>query len=900
MGLKVSKQSGSRLRAAIIFTGVVLLAARPTAAADGQAARLGHAVVPVFESVRLALDPAAPSYQGSAHVELKGIDRADSFTFHARDIVIGALMLKGRGGRIPVEHAVDGDVVTVKSQHPLEPGAYSLDIDFTAKFNMQAAGLYRIKVDDDWYSFTQFEATDARGAFPCWDEPGFKIPFQITLVVPEAHLAIGNTPIESEAVADGQKTVVFEKTPPLPAYLLAIATGPLETVPIEGMRVPGRIVTIKGASGLAAEAARVTPPLVAALEKYFGIPYPYRKLDLLAVPEFWPGAMENAGAITFADRILLIDPRVASGEQKRTLVAVAAHELAHMWFGDLVTMRWWDDLWLNESFASWMGDRISDQVFPGGRLQIAQVSGMQSAMRTDARLSTRAMRQPIEGVENLDQLADELTYDKGQAVLTMFEAWLGPETFRKGVVAYLKTHAWGSATASDLWASLSKTAGRDVAGPMSTFLDQPGVPLVKVDLLPGGKVRLSQERFLNEGAAAPQRAAWQIPVILKYSDGRTTRTRTLLLKEPSRVVALQGVTGLVWAHPNAGETGYYRWRVPPVTLTVLAAAAPKEMNVRERIGYIGNLEALLDEGALGGDHDLRLLSRFATDPQPEVIDALIEHLRRVKEAFAGEDLKEPFVAYVRSVLSPALQRFGKARAEGEDEAVSLLRPDLLEGLAIEGQDAAILDYADSLAGAYLKDESSIDPALAGVALQLSATRGDMALFKRYRRLFEKARVPADRGRYLTALGSFRSPEVVDAALAYTLHGPLRTQEILTIPSHVSEDPGYRPAVWTWVTENFKPIVDRVPANYGIFLVHYASGCSDERLQAARDFFSDPAHDLPGVQTELKKVADEVSDCVRLRRRERPAVAEFLRSLTDGADSRGVAAGGGARPRSVSE
>src|SRR3989442_7166293 len=202
--------------------------------------------------------------------------------------------------------------------------------------------------------------------------------------------------------------------------------------------------------------------------------------------------MENAGAIAFADRILLIDPRAASIEQKRTLVAVKCPRLAPMWFGDLVTMKGWDDLWLNESFASWMGDKIADQVFPGYGLGIAQVDGMQTAMTTDARLSTRAMRQPIVDIENLDQLADELTYDKGQAVLTMFESWLGPETFRKGVVDYLKAHRWGSAPASDLWASLSKTAGRDVAGPMSTFLDQPGVPLVKVDLLPGGKVRLSQ------------------------------------------------------------------------------------------------------------------------------------------------------------------------------------------------------------------------------------------------------------------------------------------------------------------------------------------------------------------------------------------------------------------------
>ena len=848
--------------------------AHPPAAATG--ARLERAIVPTFESIRLVIDPSSPSYKGSVHVDLAGRDRTGAFAFHARDIAIDRMTLKGKDGEIPVEHATKDDEVRVTTQHLLEPGAYTLDVDFSADFNTQAAGLYRLKVDDDWYTFTQFEATDARGAFPCWDEPEFKIPFRVTLVVPEAHLAIGNTPIESEKVSGGQKEVVFETTPPLPVYLLAIATGPLETIPIEGMSVPGRVVTVKGASGLAREAARVTPPLVASLEKYFGLPYPYHKLDLIAVPEFWPGAMENAGAIAFADRILLIDPRAASIEQKRTLVAVNAHELAHMWFGDLVTMKWWDDLWLNESFASWMGDKIADQVFPGYGLGIAQVDGMQTAMTTDARLSTRAMRQPIVDIENLDQLADELTYDKGQAVLTMFESWLGPETFRKGVVDYLKAHRWGSATASDLWASLSKAAGKDVGGPMATFLDQAGVPQVKAEMLPGGRLRLSQKRFLNDGVVAPKPARWQIPVILKYSDGKVARTRTLLLKDASLTVTLEGAGHVTFIHPNAGETGYYRWQVSPDMLTALADAAPKSLDARERIGTIGNLASLLDAGALRGDDDLRLLGRFAEDARPEIIDALIDHLEKIKKAFVVGDLQGPFAAYVQKTLSPALRRFGKARVEGEEEAVSVLRPDLLEWLALEGQDEAILDYADTLARSYVDDPASIDPTLAGVALRVSASRGDMALFKEYRRRFEKAKVPAERSRYLAALGSFRDKEVVEAGLAYSLDGPLRAQEVLSIPGRVAQVPEFRPVVWNWVTENFKTIVQRVPANYGVNLVRYAGGCSVDLLEPARAFFSAPGHDLPGIDAEITKVADEVNDCARLRQREQSSVAAFLR------------------------
>jgi aminopeptidase N len=864
----------ARRTACIIFIGAILLAAPPAAQAAA-GGRLERAVVPVFESVRLDLDPSEASYTGSVHFDLKGVARAGSFTFHSRDLTIETLTLKGKSGVIPARHQAEGDEVRVTPTHPLEPGTYGMDIDFKANFNTRGAALYRMQIDDDWYAFTQFEATDARGAFPCWDEPEYKIPFQVTLVVPAAHLAVGNTPIESETGAGGRKTVVFERTPPLPTYLLAIATGPLETVPIEGMRVPGRIVTVKGASGLAGEAARVTPPLVAALEKYFGIPYPYRKLDLLAVPEFWAGGMENAGAITFADGILLVEPRATGGDQTRELVAVVAHELAHMWFGDLVTMKWWDDLWLNESFASWMGDKVADQMFPEGRLGIAQVGGMQSAMRTDARLSTRAMRQSVGAAENIDQLADELTYDKGQAVLTMFEAWLGPETFRRGVVAYLKSHAWGSATASDLWQSLSKIAGKDVAAPMESFLDQPGVPLVSVEPLPGGRVRLNQRRFLNDGVAAPKPETWQIPVILKYSEGKTTRKRSLLLKEASRTIALEGGARAVWIDPNSGETGYYRWQVPPAMLDRLAGAGPPALETRERIGFIGNLAALLDAGTLRGDDDLRLLARFASDPQPEVMRALIRHLDKVKEAFVTDDLKEPFVAYVRGTLAPAMRRFGKTRAEGEDAAVTLLRPDLIEWLGLEGRDESILDEADTMARSYVDDPTSIDPALAGTVLRMSAARGDRSLFRTYRKRFEKARVPADRERYLTALGSFRTPEIVDEALAYALDGPLRTQEILSIPGRLAEVPGQRPAVWSWVTGNFKAITDRVPANVGFFLVHFAGGCSDERLQSARVFFSAPEHDLPGVDTELAKVADEVTDCVRLRHREQPSVASYL-------------------------
>ena len=862
-------------------TALLLLAGEtPPSGPTGREGRLARDVVPTFEAIDLTLDPAKPDYTGSVRIELRVGRTARVFGFHARDLKIESLALRGPGGPIEAAHERGAQgLVTVTAQAPLAPGAYTLEIAFANAFDTQAVSLYRLQVGGLWYSFTQFEAVDARGAFPCWDEPEFKIPFQLTLRVPAGDQAVSNTPIEKETVRDGLKTVVFRKTPPMPSYLLAIATGALESVPITGMSVPGRVVTVKGSARLAAEAARTTAPLVKALEAYFGTPYPYEKLDLLALPEFWPGAMENAGAITFADRLLLIDPQAMSPAQRRSLVAVNAHELAHMWFGDLVTMTWWDDLWLNESFASWMGDKIADRVYPEFRLGIAQVDSMQSALTTDARLSTRAVRQPVTADVNLDQLADELAYDKGQAVLGMFEQWLGPEPFRKGVNDYLKANRWGNATAADLWRSLSKAAGKDVGAAMSTFLDQPGVPIVRCDILEGGRVRLSQRRFLSSGGSAPSSPLWQIPVTLKYPAGRALRTRTVLLKEESQTIALGAVPA--WVHPNAGERGYYRWEVPKEMLAAIAAGSAEVMDTRERLGFLGNLTALLDAGIVGGRDFMSTVGRFSGDPDPQVIGTLLDSLEKIRETFVGTEEDDTFARYVRGTLAPALARFGRARAEREDPAVSTLRPQIIEWLGEHGRDEAILDYADGLARAYRDDPAAVDPSLVGVALSLSARRGDRARFEEYTRRFEAAKVPADRERYLAAIGSFTAPDLIDAALRYALEGPLRPQEVLRIPRRIAREPAQRERVWEWMTRNYTTLMSRMPPLYVHSLTWFAGGCSPALLERARVFFSQPDHNPPGNDQELAKVADEVMDCAHLKTREEAAVTHFFEQWSGG-------------------
>jgi alanyl aminopeptidase len=835
--------------------------------------RLARDVVPTFQSVRLKLDPSRPDYSGAVHVDLKVAAAASSFAFYAKNMDVIAVKLSNAAGVVQTSFVADpnGQVV-VRAGTPISPGDYGLDVDFQNDFDTRANGLYRVKSGTDWYCFTQFEAIAAREAFPCWDEPEFKIPFQVTVTVPEACTAVSNTTLQKESTIGGQRTVVFDRTPPLPSYLVAIAAGPFEYVPIRGMSVPGRVVTVKGSAGMAAEAARVAPPVLAALEKYFGRPYPYAKLDLLAVPEFAAGAMENAGAITFREEILLVDPANVSVRQRQRLAAITAHEMAHMWFGDLVTMEWWDDLWLNESFASWMGDKITHQVFPQYNMPVRELGGTQRAMLTDARLTTRAIRQSVDAFANLDRLFDELAYEKGQSVLGMLETWLGPEVFRKGVNGYLKTHEWKNATAADLWKALSAASGRDVSPATNSFLDQGGVPLVSVETQAGGAVKLSQRRFTNYGVEPRVPTSWKIPVTLRYSDGRQTYTQAVLLSEAEQIVKLEKTSAPAWVHPNANERGYYRWHVPPEAMKTIVEAAPR---ARERVGFLNNLSALLDAGMIDGDDYLRTLEAFADDPAPEVIGAAITGLEKVYETFISPDLRASFAITSRRILRPALKRYGIAKTKGEADAVSLLRPNLLSTLGVYGMEREVMDWGRTTARRYLSRPDSVDASVAGTALNLAARDGDVTLFETYRERFESTRVPSERARFLAALGHFRNPELLERSLDYALRGPLRPQEILTIAFNVSENEELKERVWRWFRSGYKPISQRVPPFYLPDLPGFAACCDTIRIPEAQAFFSFPETNLPGTQEELAKVVEKIRDCASLRERQTPSIARYL-------------------------
>jgi len=854
------------------LVAIMLVASVAHAADDG---RLDPNVSPTFERVKLNLDASKTNYNGSVVIDLTVKEPTSTFRLHAEEMEFDKAELRRDKETIGIEFEPAGEdgLLQATTASKLAPGNYTLMIEFSKEYNTQGVGLYRTEYNGDGYLFTQFQAVDARKAFPCWDEPVYKIPFQLIVDIAEGQDVVTNTPVESETPLGGGRTVQFQKTQPLSTYLIAIAAGPLESVPITGLSVPGRVYTAKGQKHLAGTAVEMTPPILKALEEYFDRPYPYAKLDLIAVPEFWPGAMENAGLVTFADRLLLIDPDASSARQEGSLAYVTAHELAHMWFGDLVTMSWWDDLWLNESFATWMGGKVMNQVFPEYKRDLHALRSSQQVMVRDARPSTTPIRKPVKTSADIGEDL-WLAYAKGEQVLGMVEQWIGPNAFREGVVEYINENAWKNAVGADLWTSLSTASGENVEATLGSFLDQSGFPMISVGETDGGVV-ISQQRFLNHGVEAPAQE-WVVPVQLKYSTGSTIKTTTVLLDRESVVVETEGP--VEWAMPNAGAHGYYRWSAPVDMLFRMAGEPGKTMDERERTAFLSNLSSLIDTGVIGGDDYLTILGEFAKYTEPEVTTALLTDLGKIESAFVPDELTDDFANYVRATLEPAKKKFGLKKTEGESEAISLLRPNLIAWLGENGRDPEVRQYATRLAKAYMSEPASIDASLASAALGIAAIEGDRELFDAYIERFETTEIPADRSRYLGALGAFTDPAVQEAALRYTLEGSLRPNEMFRIPRRMAQTPAGRDRVFEWMTANFDAIETRLPAEAMAYLPFLASSCSEERLVAAKAFFGEPAHQLGGAERNMVKVADQTTDCINLRAREGDAVAAYLSRL----------------------
>lgn len=873
------------LRAAVLACALAL-AAPGFAATSPDPWRLTREVVPLAQAVELTLDPAKDDYTGEVRIDVVASVPFRSFRLHALGPVITtATLVDPAGQATPLTaqmHRADLGIVELTAPGELPAGPYQLRAAFTARYTRDGLGLYKTVSRGDPYLFTQFEDVHARKAFPCWDEPAFKINWQITLTVPEALVAVANAPVARESHADGQKTLHFGRTPPMPSYLVALAVGPFEFVPVPGQAVPGSIITPRGQSALAAEAVHLAPPILARLEEYFGIPYPYAKLDQIAVPEYVYGAMENAGLITYTDRLLLMDPARPSFSARRRLANVMAHEVAHMWFGDLVTMEWWDDLWLNESFADWICAKVVDQQYPEFRIGIQQSKEIKGAMRSDALPSITAIRRPVTAETDLAQLADELTYSKGKGILTMVENWIGPDRFRAAMQVYFRRHSWGNTRADDLWAAFSSASGDDISALLAAYIEKPGVPLVTLAFEPDGRLRLSERRFTNLGdPAAPGR--WQVPVVLSWSQqGRLHRER-LLLTEESQTFDVPGLAAADWIHPNAGEAGYYRWSLPPEYNHRLARHAA-DLPALERVGLLDNNSALFSAGLIDGDAYLAFLTASGRDEDPDVVASVVEGIGGIGGNFVTPELEPAYQAYRTSILRPVLDRIGLQPRAGEPDYIAPLRVSLYGALGTDNADPAIVAECRRLVALYLENPRRVDASLAAIALSVTAFHGDAALFETLQAALEKAAMPAQRSALIGALGAFRDPAIVRRALDYSLTPALNSTEFLGLltggrgRSSASNREDLRELRIQWMMDHYDAIAAKAPPEYVARLISVAGTADAATFDRVRAFLQSPGRRTEYGDVVIAKAADRLAARQRLKAKEQANVARYLASF----------------------
>jgi len=860
--------------------GLLLLMAKiPAALAETDPYRLNPAIQPLKQQLEMTIDPNRADYSGSTHFVLDVRDSVESIVLHAQDItILGAKF--GRKGEVKAakfeqhEHSL----LHISTGSLIEPGQYHLRIDFEDNFNTDSVSMYRVEENDRYHVITQLEASEAREAFPCFDEPAYKFPWQVTLTVPSDMMAISNTPIESTVEHDTMKTVVFSETAPIPSYLIAIAVGEFEAVDIPGMSIPGRVVTTPGKSHLTKLAVESTPKLVAGLENYFDSTYPYQKLDLIATPEFWYGAMENPGAIVYIDRALLIDMDNVDPTRYRSIIGTNSHELAHQWFGDVVTMGWWVDLWLNESFASWMGDKIVAEAYPQLDIEKSSMSSMFKTMNQDAGPSSRPIRAPRKSTDNfLNDIGP--AYSKGRVVINMFEKAIGEDNFRAGILEYMRRHQWGNASAIDFADAIGTHANWDVAKAFASFMQQPGVPLINVEILDDNRLSVSQQRFSNAGVELPE-LQWTIPVGIKYSVNGEIHTQTLILDSPSATVELKQHGDIDWIYPNAEQGGYFRWKVPPKMLQPLVDDAQQLLTPMERMGLVSNLTAMLYAGELPADEYLTALASFSTERDPYVLDIVVDQLTVIKDALVSDTHKSSFAAFIGKLLGPAIDSLGLDPVDGESNAVTTIRPDILQQLIRDARDEVVTREFAKRGAAYLAGDLDLHASLVSTALLATAITGDLETYATFKTRFESAAEPNVRSRFLAALTYFDMPEVLADLQAYSISDAVRPSEILSVRRLLLAQPENREPILDYALANYATFKARLPGNGLAGLPSVARSCSLKNIERAKEFFNNPDHQVSGTLRILDKVVASAQTCATLRARELQNAAKYFESVAD--------------------
>jgi cytosol alanyl aminopeptidase len=870
---------------AVPATAGVTVAPQGAAAEPPAGMRLPATVKPQAQRVELIIVPSAPGFEGTTELDVDLAVATDVVWLNVRALEVKTASARVGGTDAVAQISTAPERVALRFAHPLPQGRATLRLSFSGVISStEDSGIFHQQEDGAWYAMTQFEETEARRAFPCVDEPSAKIPWDVTLKVPEAMVAVGNTPIAStEAAGEGMKRVHFARTKPLPSYLVAFAVGPYDFVearPAGVNKTPMRVYVPKGRAAEAAYAARTSPEILEALEAYFGLPYPYEKLDVLAIPlTVHFGAMENAGLVTVASGRLLARKENESITFQRTWGVYAAHEFAHQWFGDSVTLAWWNDIWLNESFASWMENKILETWSPGWGMQVVEVTDRSDAATVDTLVTARSIRQPIESYDDINNAFDFITYQKGAAIIRMFETYLGKEKFQAGVHQYLLAHANGSATASDFLASISAATGTDVAPAFDTFLDQSGVPQLTVQLSCGrGKkpaLLLSQERLLPVGTSATGDRHWQVPVCARWSSAKKDHRACVLMASPTATLPLDGSGCPDWVLPNADYAGYYRLNLKGNLLQTLVSKGRASLSAAETVGLLGDVNALVTAGRYPQAEGMKLSTRFAGAPARRVVEEAIA-LATVPRTFLPGTLEQKYPAWVRQYFGARARALGMQARPGEPEETRLLRQYLVAFAAGRGEDTQLIAAARGATERWLQDPTSVDTDMVNTALGIAGEFGDAKLHATLVDRLVKSPDRATRSRLLTALGAFRDPTLVKANIALVEAAPIDARELARLLYAASAYPDGHELVFQAVSSNFEKFAAQRPGRSVADLFFLGIGFCDAAHRASVEAaFAPHAEKALGGKRELAQTLESIDLCIATRAVQLTSVTGYL-------------------------
>jgi aminopeptidase N len=853
-------------------------------AAPASAQRLSGSVVPEHYTLWFAPDLQTAIFRGRTTIRVRLAAPSNEISLHAAELAFTSVTITARSGTqtARVEMHAESETATLRVDRPVPPGVATIDITYTGILNDKLRGFYLSSANGRRYAVTQMEATDARRAFPSFDEPAYKATFDLSLTIAAGDTAISNGRQLSDVpgLEPDTHTVSFATTPKMSTYLVAMLVGDFvcRTGGADGTVI--RVCATPDKLNLTGFALSAAEHQLAFFNNYFDVKYPFGKLDIVGIPDFSAGAMENTGAITFRENLLLVEPERTSVSALKNVASIISHEIAHQWFGNLVTMKWWDDIWLNEGFATWAAGKPLAVWKPEWRVEIDEAEDTQRALGLDALRSTRAIRMRVNTPDEINEVFDGIAYEKTAGVLRMIEAYVGADSFRRAVRAYVRTHAFGNAAGEDFWTELGRTTGKPVDRVLKSYVDQAGGPVVsaRTRCVQGStEVALTQERFAGtpQAAAAPPTAPppiWAIPVCYRRSGGPLRceildqRARTLRAPSCGTVIA------------NAESRGFYFTDYEPEAVRALGAPSAGLTPI-EKVSLLGDEWRMVRAGRHDVGVYLDLAAGLAGDETPAIIDDVAARLGYVGASIADAGERDRFGAWIRARFGPALAALGLRGTAADSADTERRRATLIALLGGTANDASVQREARELALGYLASPTSLAPTLVATVLRVAALSADSALYDQYvARLEASASQPTEYQRFLVALAWFGDPALVRRTLEFALSPAVRSQDTPMLFAVLLRAPGSRDLAWSFTKDNWTALTSKLGMFQGLpgIVASLDSFCASEPRDDIRAFFA--RNPVPAAARALTQATEGIETCMAIDTRQSPAFSRWLTTV----------------------